>query len=320
MKEPTVTIILTVKNMISTIEKCVVSLLNLNYKNKKIYVTDAFSTDGTFEKLKKYDKKIKLETIKGNMSVAYNYMIKNINTKFIAFTDADCVVDKNWLKILISSFEEGVVATGGICKTPTNVNKLQMLIGKELENRFKRFPKFVTRLPTMNLCVRTDVAKKIKFNENLDVVQETEWNYKLGKFGKTIFNPKAIVWHYHRPTILGYIKQQFRYGMFVPQVYLTRKYFGKITGDNISGSMMPIQIALLLLIFLSYPISIFINQILTVGIILSLILLFSYLADSIKISKKISDIILLIFLFFLRNVIWLISVIFGVLRMLSRGR
>jgi glycosyltransferase involved in cell wall biosynthesis len=316
MKEPSVTIILTVRNMSNTIEKCVESLLNLNYKNKKIFVTDAFSTDGTFEKLEKYGNKIRLERIKGNMSKAYNYMIKNINTEFAAFTDADCVVDKNWLKILVSSFESGVVAVGGTVNTPKDANELQIILGKELEGRYKRFPKSVQRLPTMNLCVRTNAAKKIKFNEYLDVVQETDWNYKLGKFGKIVFNPKAKLMHYHRSTLKGYIKQQFRYGTFVPQVYLTNEHFNKIKGDNISTSIMPLQLTLIMLIILSSSLTIAFNQLFPLTLILLVLLFFSYIFDSLRITKIPSEILLLIPLFLLRNLIWFGGIFYGIFKML----
>jgi len=56
MKEPSVTILVTVKNGANTIENCVNSLLKLNYTNYKIYVIDAFSTDGTYDILKKFGK------------------------------------------------------------------------------------------------------------------------------------------------------------------------------------------------------------------------------------------------------------------------
>ena len=162
LKEPSVTVLVTVKNSATTIEKCINSILNLRYKNKKVYVTDAYSTDGTWETLKKYDKKIKIERVKGNIAAGHNYMIKRCNTDFVALTDADCVVDKYWLKNLINAFEsDDVLAAGGMIKTPLKVNKLQQLIGKELEERFSHFSKYASRLPTISLCIRTNYAKKI---------------------------------------------------------------------------------------------------------------------------------------------------------------
>ena len=78
--KPSVTVLVTVKNSKNTIRKCVKSLLNLEYPNKKIYIIDAFSTDGTYEILKSFRKKIILEQLKVNPSVAYNYALKKIKT------------------------------------------------------------------------------------------------------------------------------------------------------------------------------------------------------------------------------------------------
>src|SRR3990170_2112556 len=100
MKKPAVTVLVTVRNAKQTIEKCIKSLLGQSYSNYNIYVTDAHSEDNTWSILQKFKKKIKLERIRANRPAAYNYMIKKVKTPYIAFTDADCVVDKDWLKVL----------------------------------------------------------------------------------------------------------------------------------------------------------------------------------------------------------------------------
>ena len=51
-REPSVTVLVTARNSADTIKKCIDSILSQSYKNKKVYVTDAYSTDGTWEILK----------------------------------------------------------------------------------------------------------------------------------------------------------------------------------------------------------------------------------------------------------------------------
>ena len=165
-REAPVTIFVPVKNAENTIKNCVESLLSQSYKNKKIFVIDNMSTDDTWKILKSFDKKIYLKRMAGPVPKMHNYILENVKTKFLAYTNADCVVDKNWLKNLLSGFTStDIVATAGYCATPKGLNKLQELIGKELENRFKNFPEFISRAPDMNLCVRTDIAKKVNFDE-----------------------------------------------------------------------------------------------------------------------------------------------------------
>lgn len=311
--KPSVTVLVTVKNSISTIKECVDSLLNLNYKNKVIYVTDAYSTDGTWEILKKYGKKIKLERIKANIAKAHNYMIKKCNTEFVALTDADCIVDGNWLKYLIDAFKEkNIVAAGGLIKTPKNINKIQELIGRELENRFKQFPKYVSRFPTMSLCVRTELAKKIIFDEELDIAQETDFGYRITKFGKMRYTPKAKVYHYHRSSWNGYFKQQYNYAKYAFLLYFKKGHIRRIIGDEISKSIFMLQILFLYLtsLFLIFYLidNYFFNPLLTIFIIL----LFSYFYDIIKISKNVSDVFDFLFLILFRNIAWCLGIIGGI--------
>jgi len=101
-KHPSATVLVTVRNSKNTIKQCIESLLKLDYPNKKIYFIDAFSTDGTYEILKNFRNRIILERLGGNPSVAYNHALKKIKTSYVALTDGDCLVKRNWLKMLSS--------------------------------------------------------------------------------------------------------------------------------------------------------------------------------------------------------------------------
>ncbi len=161
MKQIPVTIFVPVKNAENTIKECVDSLLKQTYKNRQIIVIDNMSTDKTYDILKRYGKKIKLLRMEGPVPKMHNYVLDHAKTEFIAYTNADCVTDKDWLKNLMSGFtSEDIVATAGYCATPKGLNKFQELIGLELENRFKKFPEYISRAPDMNLCVRTKSSKK----------------------------------------------------------------------------------------------------------------------------------------------------------------
>lgn len=312
MKEKSVTVLITVKNSRGTIKKCIDSILRLNYKNYKVYVVDAFSTDGTYEILKSYGKKIKVEQYRGNPPKAYNYAIKKINTEFIAFTDGDCVVDKNWLKNLVSSFEsEEIGAVVGFCKTPENVNFFQKLIGIELEARFKKFPKFISRGPTMNLCVRTEIAKKLKFDEKLDVSYDADFGYRLIEKGKKIvYQPKAVVYHYHRATPKSFFKQQLTYGKFVPLLYLKHRKMAK--GDHISRPLMMVQPFILYFSLFFLILSFFFSGFLKISIALFAILFFIYLFDFLELRTKKAYFFPFLFLFFFRTLAWCFGLILGI--------
>jgi GT2 family glycosyltransferase len=313
MKKPSVTVLVTVKNSVSTIKKCIDSILKLNYPKKKysIFVVDAFSTDGTWEILKKYGKKIRLERVRGNIATGHNYMIKRCNTDFVALTDADCVVDENWLKYLIDAFKPEVIAAGGTPKTLSENNKLQELIGRELEDRFKRFPKYVIRLPTMSLCIRTEYAKKYLFDEKFDVAQETDWGFRISKVGKIAFVPKAVIYHYHRSTFKTFFKQQYTYGKFAFSLYSRGGNAKRVFGDWITKPSIALQVFLSYLGVLFLLLSLINSFFFYLSLIFFFTLLMTYFADALRLSKGIGEFFFFLIIFLFRNIAWCLGIVRG---------
>jgi glycosyltransferase involved in cell wall biosynthesis len=258
---PNVTVLVTCRNSVRTIDKCVESLTKLNYPNYKIMFIDAFSNDGTYEILKKYaeKKKITLMQHKGNPPTAYNFALSHINSDLTAFTNADCVADSMWLRELVKPFEDkSVNASAGIALNPKRTeNILQHVIGKELEHRYRNFPQKVSRAPDMNLCLRTRLARSVRFNEKFDVSYDADFGYRFTKkYGEISFSQSAIIYHYHRATWRKFFKQQYTYAKFVPLVYLRHKE--RMRGDHISTPSMLgniVNMYLILIALLLSPLS-----------------------------------------------------------------
>jgi glycosyltransferase involved in cell wall biosynthesis len=315
MKEPTITVLVTVKNSSRTIKKCIESLLKLNYKNYKIYVIDAFSNDGTYEILKSFGKKIILEQLYGNPPTAYNHALKKLKTDLTAFTNADCTVDKNWLRELVKGFEENTPAVAGIALNPKkSENKLQRIIGEELENRYNNFSHEIIRAPDMNLCLRTSIARKVRFNEKLDVSYDADFGYRMTSiYGKIVYNPKAIVYHYHRATWKKYFKQQFTYAKFVPLVYFKHK--NRMLGDHISKPSMPLNIINLYLVFFFLILSPISNLFLQVFIVL---LIFFFASFIFEFNSFIENRYFFYYLsiFIIRTLAWCIGLPIGIIKYL----
>lgn len=94
------------------LKKCIASLLKIDYPIFEIIVVNDGSTDGTKEFLDAINNnKIKAIHHKHNqgLSSARNNGIKLATYDFIAFTDDDCVVDKNWLNELSKGFDNDKV-------------------------------------------------------------------------------------------------------------------------------------------------------------------------------------------------------------------
>lgn len=308
-----VAVIVAVFNKKDTIEKCINSILNAEWNNKTIIVIDNMSTDGSYEILKKFNDYIKLFRIKGGLSQVFNYGISKVDTDLIAFTDADCVVDKFWIKELVAAYDDFAIATAGYCGTPDDVSLLQKLIGIELENRFKKFPTNIRRAPTMNLSVKTRFAKKVMFDESFPYqAVETDFGYRLTELGKMKYTSKAIVWHYHRASLIGFYRQQRDQAKW--GIKLMKKHGKNKITDPITTLFMTVQIPILLLSLFALILSIFFNFFNLISILLFLCILIIYIKDIIDIKPQIKYIPGLLGIFLYRNLAWIDGSVRGFLR------
>jgi len=308
-----VTILVAVLNKKDTIKQCVDSLLAQKYPYEKILVLDGGSVDDTYEILREYKDKIDLHQFpNAGLSCRLNWALDNIQTEYTALTDADCVVDPNWLDELIKGFDEkDVIATAGYCGTPKDVSLFQKIIGLELENRFKRFPKYLNRAPTMNLCLETETARKVKFDEEQKVAVETDFGFRLTKLGKIKYCPKALVWHYHRASLKNYFRQQKEYAQW--GVRLILKHKKRAVSDPITTFGMTIQIPLFFGILFFLGLSFFNSLFLYITAVITGILIFIYLKNVIEIKPPLAYYPLFLLFFAFRTVSWSIGTLKGAL-------
>lgn len=94
MGQPLVSIIMGAYNCEATIDKCVESILQQTYKNWQFIICDDFSSDNTFDILKKYEGKDSRIIILHNecnkrLAASLNNCLKVAKGKYIARMDAD---------------------------------------------------------------------------------------------------------------------------------------------------------------------------------------------------------------------------------------
>ena len=102
-------IIVVVKNRVSTINSAITSILQQNYKNFEIIVIDGKSTDGTLDKLKKFKKNLKVLISENDSGVYYamNKGLKYASGDVICFLNSDdYFANSNVLSSINLSFEK----------------------------------------------------------------------------------------------------------------------------------------------------------------------------------------------------------------------
>jgi cellulose synthase/poly-beta-1,6-N-acetylglucosamine synthase-like glycosyltransferase len=122
---PNVSVVVAARNEEENIERCVKSILELNYPKDKleIIIADDGSTDRTAEivsSLQKENSHLKLLKINSqvnNLKGKANALAQAIDKttgEFIFMTDADCAVPKNWIKGMLRYFDEKTGVASGI--------------------------------------------------------------------------------------------------------------------------------------------------------------------------------------------------------------
>ncbi|MBO4246021.1 MAG: glycosyltransferase [Bacilli bacterium] len=115
-RNPLVSIAVATYNGEKYIEKQIDSLLNINYPNIEIVVSDDHSTDGTIKILKKFGKKINLIT-NSERGLNSNFInaVNNCHGEFIALCDQDDIWEKDKIDILLNHIDSFDIAFSNVC-------------------------------------------------------------------------------------------------------------------------------------------------------------------------------------------------------------
>lgn len=233
MNGPFISIIIPARNAQATLKLCLDSIFNLQYQNYEVIVINDGSTDATDRILAQYHNIKVLKTTGEGPGKARNLGLKDARGEFVAFTDADCIVDADWLRELIKGFTEDKVAgVGGTQKSPAD----EFRFGKAVHEFLTIFGfiadymkhgtkiKITNHNPSCNVMYRKSILLELGgFLEGLWPGEDVELDYRLKKKNYSlIFNPQAIVYHYRPRNFADYSRMMFRYGKV--QGALVRKY------------------------------------------------------------------------------------------------
>lgn len=319
---PKVSLIVASYNNQDTIAECLQSILALDYPagSFEVIVMDGASKDSTVQIAQQYP--VQVVSIRLNCPAAYNYAQKIAAHPVLGFIDSDAKVARDWLKKLVPHLGEPQVAgVSGSIETWNQSNPWARSIGYELKARYRRIGKYTGRIATMNLLLKKSVVDEVGgWAEGFPSQYDTEFGFRMSKLGyKIAYEPAAVCYHYNRPTLGAFYRQQRQYGKNTLRLYF--KYGGLARGDEITDVGMNIQPILLLALAASFLLGIvpLLRNLwyVSAAILVAMILYFSY--SGIKVSREFHENVVsrLVILYFVRSAAWFVGAVTATLNYLS---
>lgn len=205
-----VSVIIPAKNEAVNISTCLKSVFSVEYpqQNYEVIIVDNGSTDATVEIAESLGAAV-FEKPELKISALRNFGVEMARGDIIAFLDADCTVEKDWLekaKVYFSS--EDTVCFGSpprIPQQPTWVQKTWFLVREKKEQLME-----TPWLESMNMFVRRSVFQNIGgFDETLTTCEDVDLSYRLAEHGKIISDQRIIAIHHgEAPDLKTFFKKE----------------------------------------------------------------------------------------------------------------
>jgi GT2 family glycosyltransferase len=244
---PKVTVVVCVYNGERTIDSCLASLEKLKYPNYEVVVVNDGSSDGTRQIAEGYEYIRLINQDNKGLSEARNVGIRAATGEIVAFTDADCMADPDWLTHLVARFQSSeFAAVGGPNLTPPDDSFVAscVAVSPGAPTHVLLDDEVAEHIPGCNMAFRRDALEAI---DGFDPIfraagDDVDLCWRLQNKGYKIgFSAGAVVWHFRRNTIRDYVKQQRGYGKAETLLFFKHpsrfnvlgqsRWFGRIYGD-----------------------------------------------------------------------------------------
>jgi len=201
-----------------TLRNCLVSLEQLHYPDYEVIVVNDGSTDDTAVILGDFPEVRVITQTNLGLSAARNSGIEAATGSIVAFTDSDCVADRDWLYNLVNYMNmHGVDGVGGPNLTPASdkLTHQAVALAPGHATHVLLSHDEAEHVPGCNMAFRRNALVRVggfdplfrKAGDDVDVI------WRMQDAGLRIgFSTAAFVWHYRRPTMEAYLKQQRGYG------------------------------------------------------------------------------------------------------------
>lgn len=213
-------VVVPVLDMADSIGPCLEALVgqSLPADQFEVIVVDNGSTDGTPEVVRRYPVTLLSESTPGACN-ARNTGIRAATGQFIAFTDADCVPTRGWLRQLARASagpDVDVVAGPLAVLDPEHslLSRYSATVGQYDPARTLSHPSFPYAV-TGNVCIRRSVLETVGlFNPAFPTFDAAEFFWRLRQQMplRATVEARALVFYRTRATLSGFLRQNYGYG------------------------------------------------------------------------------------------------------------
>jgi len=213
-----ISIVIPVYNGANTISSCLDHLKKCDCPEEKyeIIVVDNNSTDNTKDIVKKYNVKYYFESIKGQ-AAARNLGARMAEGEILGFVDADCLVNKSWLKEAEKSFcDNNIDAIVGLREHVTRniYDVMQSVDYKKYWERELSSGRPLNKICGSNCAIRKNVFLKLKgFHEDLYPFEDIDLGFRIVENDCFIkYNPNLKVKHIYLDTLHSLMSKIYKHG------------------------------------------------------------------------------------------------------------
>jgi O-antigen biosynthesis protein len=248
---PKVSVVVCSYNGAATLEKCLQSLVCLDYPNLEVILVDDGSTDHTPEIAARFPVIRCIRQENRGLSAARNAGAEAATGDIVAYTDSDCVPDETWLRYLVAAMQDQKVAAVGGPNVPPNEDGWVahcVAASPGGPSHVMLDDRYAEHVPGCNMAFD---RRKLLDLGGFDVQfrqagDDVDICWRFLDAGLTIgYAPAALVWHYRRSTVRAYLKQQKGYGQAEGMLSLKHparfnsagraRWNGVIYGDGANG-------------------------------------------------------------------------------------
>lgn len=209
---PSVSVVVAVRDAAGVIGACLRSLVDLAYPKDRLEIiaVDNLSRDGTAGVVQTFAPRVILATeARRGAAAARNRGIAQARGEVVAFTDADCIVDRNWLAELVVGLRDPTVGiAGGRIRALRPCTRIAAL-GEEIHDHAMAMRAAPPYAITMNWASPKRVIEQVGgFDEAFLRGQDADLAFRIARAGyRMAYVEGAVVQHRMRATLRALLRE-----------------------------------------------------------------------------------------------------------------